>query len=227
MSFCTLSPIRTPASNPRSTMSTKPSSLVSSRWTCGCFARNPARIGWRTIAMEIRAAFSRRVPAGRPCSALRSSRLHHLLQCRTDARDVGLAGLGEAHAARGPLKQLHPQAGFQLPDRLAQRRRRDLQFRGRPGEPAVLRHLPEGDQSVQLVQLHIVKLTFTRRVAFAHFSLECANLHSTSPAPKHPSRTFMQTSNRRQFLAAATLGGAALATDPRAGPPHPHARKQA
>ena len=61
-------------------------------------------------------------------------------------------------------------SGSRCADVIASARTADLQFRGSRGEPAVLRNLPERHQTVELLQLHTLKRTFTRHAALSTFS---------------------------------------------------------
>jgi hypothetical protein len=85
---------------------------------------------------------------------------NHLRHGRADARQVRLARLRQAHAARCPVQQPCAEPRLQLPDRLAQGGRRHLELGGRRGEAAVLRNFPEGDQAIELIQLHPGSLRF-------------------------------------------------------------------
>jgi hypothetical protein len=96
----------------------------------------------------------------------------HLTQRRSNSRQISLASLCEADAARGPVQQPHSEPRFQLTDRLAERGGRHLERSGSGGEAAVLRDLPEGEQAVELVQSHVLKNIFMGYSVFRHFSFQ-------------------------------------------------------
>src|SRR5206468_8889487 len=102
----------------------------------------------------------------------------HIAQRRRDPRQVGLASFGEADAAGGSIQQPDAESSLQVANRLTERRGRDFEFCRGGGEPAVLGDLPEGEQSIELIEPHALKYIFIRYSVFWHFSSQCARLHS-------------------------------------------------
>ena len=102
------------------------------------------------------------------------SGFQHVAQRRPDSRQVGLAGLGEAEASGGSVQQPDTEPGLEVADRLTERGGRDVERCRGGGEPAMLCDLPEGEQSMELVELHILKNNFIRYSVSWHFSSQSA-----------------------------------------------------
>src|SRR4029453_3828623 len=75
------------------------------------------------------------------------SRIEHVTQTGPSPREVGFAGLGNADAAGSPVKEPYAQPGFEVADRLTQRRGRYLEGGRRRSETAVLRLIGGGGTS--------------------------------------------------------------------------------
>lgn len=65
-----------------------------------------------------------------------------------------LACFGGRNAARGAREQPQAQSGVQRADRMAQRRLRHAELRGRSGETAFARYRDEGKQVIEIVARH-------------------------------------------------------------------------
>src|SRR5581483_4204194 len=91
--------------------------------------------------------------------------LEHLAERRRDARKVRLPSLRQAHASRRSMQQANAESRLEEADGLTQGGRRNLELRSGGSEAAVLGDLTERQQPVELVELHIVKHTFTRHPA--------------------------------------------------------------
>ncbi|MNQ80335.1 hypothetical protein D3C85_953090 [compost metagenome] len=98
------------------------------------------------------------------------TRHNDLTECRADAGKIVLPSLRQAHAAGRAIEQAYAETRFQLPDRLAQRRRRYLQFGRRGSEAAMLRDFPKGHQAVELIEFHILKHNFIWCAGLSYFS---------------------------------------------------------
>jgi len=84
-----------------------------------------------------------------------------LIRVRPDLRKLRLARLRQAATACRSIQQTYAEARFQLADGLTERRGRYLQLGRCRRESAMLGHLPEGHQTVELIEFHILKYSFT------------------------------------------------------------------
>ena len=75
-----------------------------------------------------------------------------LVEPRADGPQQALAGLGRRDAARGAGQQPEPEPLFESADGVAERRLRNAELRGGPGEAPLLRHGEEGQEVVDVLR---------------------------------------------------------------------------
>ena len=81
-------------------------------------------------------------------------RARDLIDCRPQLFEQTLTGIGHRNAARGAIKQPHPEAPFQLPHRVAERRGRDIETRRRGSKAPLIGNRDEGGQIGQVTAIH-------------------------------------------------------------------------